>query len=55
MFKDDIFKGSPEVIIPAYEQWLLKNKKAAGQVKAGLEDAQKGRLVKAPEDYSKHI
>ena len=45
----------PQVTIPAHEQWLFKNKKAAGQVKAGLEDAQKGRLVKAPEDYARHV
>ncbi len=45
----------PQVTIPAHEQWLFKNKEAAKQVKAGLEDAKKGRLVKAREDYSKYV
>jgi predicted neuraminidase len=45
----------PQVSIPAYEQWLFKNKKAAKMVRAGLEDARKGNLVDAPEDYSKHM
>ena len=44
----------PQVTIPAHEQWLFKNKQAAQQVKAGLEDAKKGRLVKAREDFSKY-
>ena len=45
----------PQVTIPAHEQWLFKNKKAAKMVQAGLEDAKQGRLVKAPEDYSKYV
>ncbi len=45
----------PQVTIPAYEQWLFKNKEAAKLVKAGLEDAKKRRLVKSREDFSKHI
>jgi hypothetical protein len=44
----------PQVTIPAHEQWLFKNKEAAGLVRAGLEDAKKGRLVKAREDYLKY-
>ena len=44
----------PQVTIPAHEQWLFKNKKAAKMLQAGLEDAKQGRLVKAPEDYSKY-
>lgn len=44
----------PQVTIPAHEQWLFKNKEAAALVKAGLEDARKGRLVKAREDFSKY-
>lgn len=44
----------PQITIPAHEQWLFKNKKAAKMVQAGLEDAKQGRLVKAPEDYSKY-
>ena len=45
----------PQVTIPAHEQWLFKNKEAARLVRSGLEDAKKGRLVKAPEDFSKYI
>lgn len=45
----------PQVTIPAHEQWLFKNKKAADLVKAGLEDAKKGRIVKAQEDFLKHV
>ena len=44
----------PQVTIPAHEQWLFKNKEAAQKVKAGLEDARKGRLVKSREDFSKY-
>lgn len=44
----------PLVTIPAHEQWLFKNKEAAQAVQSGLEDAKKGRLVKAREDYSKY-
>lgn len=44
----------PQATIPAHEQWLFKNKKAADLVKAGLEDAKKGRLVKSKEDFSKY-
>ena len=45
----------PQVTIPAHEQWLFKNKEAARGVKAGLDDAKKGKLVKATEDYSKFV
>ncbi len=45
----------PQVTIPAHEQWLFKNKKAAQAVKSGLKDAKEGRLVKPKEDYSKYI
>jgi hypothetical protein len=44
----------PQVTIPAYEQWLFRNPEASKLVQAGLEDARKGRLVKAREDYSKY-
>jgi len=44
----------PQVSIPAHEQWLFKNTKAMNMVKAGLKDAAKGKLVDAPEDYSKY-
>lgn len=45
----------PQVTIPAHEQWLFKNKQAARQVKSGLQDAKKMRLVKVREDFSKHV
>ena len=45
----------PQVTIPAHERWLFKNKEATRQLKAGLEDAKKGRLLKAPEDFSKYV
>ena len=45
----------PMVSIPAYEAWLFKSKRATSLVQQGLEDAKHGRLVKAKEDYSKHI
>lgn len=45
----------PQVTIPAHEQWLFKNEEAAKLVKAGLEDAKRGRFVKAREDFSKHV
>lgn len=45
----------PQVTIPAHEQWLFKNKKAQKMVQKGLDDAKAGRLVDAPEDYSKYI
>ncbi len=44
----------PRVTISAYEQWLFKNPQVSKMVQAGLEDARKGRVVKAREDYSKY-
>ena len=44
----------PMVSIPAHEAWLFKNKRASGLVQRGLEDAKKGRLLKAKEDFSKY-
>lgn len=44
----------PQANIPAHEQWLFKNPQASKSIQAGLEDARKGRLVKAREDYSKY-
>ena len=45
----------PQATIPAHEQWLFKNKKAAQLIQEGLEDAKKRRIVKAPEDFSKYL
>ncbi len=45
----------PMVTIPAHEAWLFKNKEAAQLVKQGLEDARKGRVGKAKEDYTKYL
>lgn len=45
----------PQATIPAHEQWLFKNKKARDMVLRGLDDARRGRLTKADEDYSKYI
>ncbi|MGE0266820.1 MAG: hypothetical protein AB7S78_00010 [Candidatus Omnitrophota bacterium] len=45
----------PQVTIPAHEQWLFKNKKAKKMVQSGLDEAKEGRLVDAPEDYSKYL
>ncbi len=45
----------PMVTIPAHEAWLFKNKRATQLVQKGLEDAKQRRLVKAKEDFSKHL
>ncbi|MBI4341161.1 MAG: hypothetical protein HY598_02640 [Candidatus Omnitrophica bacterium] len=45
----------PLVTVPAYEAWLFKNPEAMKRVKEGLEDARKGRTVKAKEDYTKYL
>jgi hypothetical protein len=44
----------PQVTIPAAELWLFRNKNARRLVQKGLEDAKKGRLAPADEDYSKY-
>lgn len=44
----------PLVSIPAHEAWLFKNKRASTLVRQGLEDAKRGRLVKAKEDFSRY-
>lgn len=44
----------PQVSIPAHEAWLFKNPKALKAVRKGLEDAKAGRLVDAPENFSKY-
>jgi hypothetical protein len=45
----------PQATIPAYEQWLFKNKVAKERVLRGLDDAKKGHLVDADEDFSKYL
>jgi len=45
----------PMVSIPAHETWLFKNRQASALVQQGLEDARRGRLVKAKEDFSRHV
>src|SRR3990167_7400998 len=45
----------PMVSIPAHEAWLFKNKRAAALVQRGMEDAKRGRLINAKEDYAKHV
>lgn len=45
----------PMVSIPAHEAWLFKHQRAASLVRRGLEDAKHGRVVKAKEDYAKHV
>ena len=38
-----------------HDVWLFKNKHAIASVQRGLQDARRGRLTKAKEDYSKHV
>ena len=45
----------PMVSIPAHEAWLFKNTRAARLVRQGLEDAKRGHVAKAKEDYSKYV
>jgi len=45
----------PMVSVPAHEAWLLKNPRASALVRRGLEDAKRGRLVKAKENFSKYL
>jgi hypothetical protein len=45
----------PLVAIPAHEAWLFQSKRAAGLVQRGLDDARRGRLSKAREDFSKYV
>lgn len=45
----------PQMSIPASEMWLFKNKKALRSVVRGLADAKAGRLINAPEDYSRYL
>ena len=43
----------PQVMIPAREAWLYKNKKALASVRKGIEQAAKGQIVKLP-SLAKH-
>ena len=45
----------PQVIVPAHEVWLLKNPKALKMVVEGWEDAKKGKMVDARENYTKYV
>ena len=45
----------PMVSVPAHEAWLFKNKHAAALVQRGLEDAKRGRVSRAKEDYAKYV
>lgn len=45
----------PQAIVPAHEVWLLKNPKALKMVLEGWEEAKKGKLVDAREDYTKYV
>lgn len=43
----------PQVMIPASEAWLYKNKKALASVRRGLKQVEEGKLVKLP-SLAKH-
>lgn len=45
----------PQVIVPAHEAWLLKNPQALTLVAEGWKAAKEGKVVKAREDYTKHV
>lgn len=45
----------PLVAIPAHEAWLFQNKRAASLVQRGLDEAKRGRLTKAREDFSRYL
>ncbi len=44
----------PLVVIPLSEHWLDHSPKAKATLERGLADAKAGRLVDAPEDFSKY-
>src|ERR1022692_2591340 len=44
----------PMAMIPLSESWLERSPKAKASVERGLADAKAGRLVDAPEDFSKY-
>ena len=43
----------PQVIIPAAEAWLYKNKEALNAVRKGLKEAKEGKLLKGKR-FAKH-
>lgn len=43
----------PQVMIPAREAWLFKNKKAIASVRRGIKQAEEGQIVKLP-SLAKH-
>ncbi|MBI3292939.1 MAG: hypothetical protein HYZ73_09075 [Elusimicrobia bacterium] len=45
----------PLAVIPISEHWLAHSPKAKASVERGLADAKAGRLVDAPEDFSKYV
>ena len=45
----------PLAVIPISEPWLDRSPKAKASVERGLADAKAGRLVDAPEDFSKYL
>ena len=45
----------PLAVIPISGPWLNHSPKAKASVERGLADAKAGRLVNAPEDFSKYI
>jgi len=45
----------PMAVVPISEPWLDHAPQAKASVERGLADAKKGRLLKAPEDFSKYV
>ena len=45
----------PLAVIPISEPWLEHAPKAKASVERGLAEAKAGRLVDAPEDFSKYV
>ena len=45
----------PMAVVPISEPWLDYAPEAKASVERGLADAKKGRLVKAPEDFTKYV
>lgn len=45
----------PMAVVPISEPWLERAPEAKASLERGLADAKKGRLVNAPEDFSKYV